>query len=833
MVGTGQGETTGMPGRDARRLTPAAPDHARARPHLRLRAKLAVFAMTAVAAAVANVAFMTSAAAASTYSTTTTLTGTGTQSYSLTPNGVGSPQMGSVVIANPGPGTITGPVLTTQNSIDSSSMQSIVNAIAPAGSGTDEQRSLALFNWLQSHTYHEWEGDNDLPPNETANLLQVLDSYGYSHCEDHSRTMADLLSVAGIPNRVWHINSHFLAEAYYTTAATGTANWHILDADYKFTFLKQNGELASVADLLSDQTPILEAYDAAAYAVNNPPSLTTQLYNDYSQTTNPVAITGYYPATVQTQTPWTLRAGERLVLNWATGPLYHDAFHNVVPKHVGNSNLTYTPDLASSAALNGYASSTNLASLVQDGSTPDWHSATPGTPTSVVYKVTIPDIVVGLSINPTFSLGSGTDTASVDVSRDGQNWTNVYTSPAGSTGVLTPSISASSVVNSSSLPGLTTYYLRLGWLQATAGAPSTGLQALSTNTVFEQNPTLLPWLSRGANTVTYSDQTAGSHPVQITYNYTASSSVASPTVSTVSQTTTAAIANGNTYVTITVTPKSSTGGGIDSRIVSLSSSRGSVDTIYQDPDKNYWGSNSSTGYTNATTKTGTVIFFVRSTTAGTGTYTATTEGGVVLATTVTITWAPGYHFAVSAPAAPIAGVAFPVTITAEDAQNRTLTSYTGQQTLTWSGPSEASGGQLPAYPTNPVTFTNGVATASVTLYDAQATPLTATQGPITGTASLTVSPAATASLSVALPANATSGSALSGTVSAYDTWGNQATADGTALSAVCSDSLATCPSSVTLSGGSAAFSVTFNTPGQQSITLSGEGLSASGSTSVT
>jgi hypothetical protein len=58
-----------------------------------------------------------------------------------------------------------------------------------------------------------------------------------------------------------------------------------------------------VADLLSDQTLILQAYDSAAYAVNNPPSLVAAIAGDYHSTSSPVAVTGYYQGTVQTQTP--------------------------------------------------------------------------------------------------------------------------------------------------------------------------------------------------------------------------------------------------------------------------------------------------------------------------------------------------------------------------------------------------------------------------------------------------------------------------------------------------------------------------------------------------
>src|SRR5206468_7588941 len=72
-----------------------------------------------------------------------------------------------------------------------------------------------------------------------------------------------------------------------------------------------------------------------------------------------------------------------------------------------------------------------------------------------------------------------------------------------------------------------------------------------------------------------------------------------------------------------------------------------------------------------------------------------------------------------------------VTITAVF-NGATDTSYTGSKTITFSGPGTAPDGtSAPTYPAS-VTFTNGVGTASITLYKAETTTLTATQGTITG-----------------------------------------------------------------------------------------------------
>jgi hypothetical protein len=88
-------------------------------------------------------------------------------------------------------------------------------------------------------------------------------------------------------------------------------------------------------------------------------------------------------------------------------------------------------------------------------------------------------------------------------------------------------------------------------------------------------------------------------------------------------------------------------------------------------------------------------------------------------------------FQLSGPGTQTEGTAFNVTITALF-DGATDTSYAGSKTLTFTGPGTSPGGTAPSYPAS-VTFANGVGTANITLYKAETTALTATQGAIKGT----------------------------------------------------------------------------------------------------
>ena len=168
--------------------------------------------------------------------------------------------------------------------------------------------------------------------------------------------------------------------------------------------------------------------------------------------------------------------------------------------------------------------------------------------------------------------------------------------------------------------------------------------------------------------------------------------------------------------------------------------------------------------------------------AQTTTLTATlssTQQGSVTGTSGNITVSPlatPVSFTVANPGTQTAGTAFSETITAADQYGNAASGYTGNHTLTFTGPAKAPNGKSPTYP-GQVNFTNGVGTATITLYDAQSTTLTAsaTTPTLTGTStSFTVNPGAPGSFAVSNPGTQTAGSAFSVTITATDAYGNAA-----------------------------------------------------------
>ena len=187
---------------------------------------------------------------------------------------------------------------------------------------------------------------------------------------------------------------------------------------------------------------------------------------------------------------------------------------------------------------------------------------------------------------------------------------------------------------------------------------------------------------------------------------------------------------------------------------------------------------------------------------------------------------------------PIAGSAFTLRLTAQDQFQNVVSTYGGARCVTFTGPDNAPDGTAPLYPgsndcptgTTPVTFQNGFAAGanapSLTLFDEEATTLTATltPGPQSGSATLNVKASSTiAGLALgAITQDVTPGIACSGTVGniVCTSW-TESTSDGNALTA--SFALADPYGNVTTNTTSSPSLVDIAVSGQGSVSPDGTG----------
>ncbi|NEV00908.1 hypothetical protein [Bradyrhizobium uaiense] len=204
-------------------------------------------------------------------------------------------------------------------------------------------------------------------------------------------------------------------------------------------------------------------------------------------------------------------------------------------------------------------------------------------------------------------------------------------------------------------------------------------------------------------------------------------------------------------------------------------------------------------------------------TAGHQTITATDTANVGITGTSnaeTVAGGAATHLLVSISANGTAGTPGTVTVTALDAHNNVASGYSGTVHFT----STDGHAVLPAN----MTLTNGVGSFSETFETVGNQTITATDtvsAGITGTSNTeAVTAGAATHFVVTLPASGTAGSASSATITAYDAFGNVATGYAGTVHFTSTDGQAVLPANMTLTNGTATFSETLDTAGNQTIT---------------
>ena len=175
--------------------------------------------------------------------------------------------------------------------------------------------------------------------------------------------------------------------------------------------------------------------------------------------------------------------------------------------------------------------------------------------------------------------------------------------------------------------------------------------------------------------------------------------------------------------------------------------------------------------------------------------------------------APATHFSVVAQTNANAGTAFNITVTAQDASNTPVGTYSGTVHFTSSDPLAALPGDQP--------LTNGTATLQVTLLSAGNQTITATNTltAITGTsAAITVTVLTATHFAVTAPATALTGSAFNITVTAQDASNTPVGTYSGTVHFTSSDAQALLPGDLQVQSGTATLQTTLNTAGNQTIT---------------
>ena len=398
---------------------------------------------------------------------------------------------------------VINPVISTDKSVDCSSVDRILAGLVHPGM-TDEQKVLAVFNWIRRVMYH---GDG---PEEYAfdfgKMVQVL---GNGSCLRQTAPLALLLKRLGYESESWVHDGHHMLQVSYG------GKWHCLDPHMNFYVFDRSvpPHIAGLEQLRVDSTL---AWAAEAEHRSAPGFL---LCGDSPAWFSGGGLWEKEPGwpDVTIKDPLrrlTLRRGESISFSWLPGDYYYRkawqfdygpyhtcgardsldtanwpiyepyrAIVNDTPcyRHWAQGKMVYYPDLFSDHFQDGVAGQKNIVRLCPCFVLMPQDLRYPG---ELVFSVDCPYVITAGEFRVKKGEMHGGITA--EVSTDGmKNWQPVTVTDSGQVvrGLFVDQINGS----------FNGYYLKL----ILAGDSS--MESLEMTSYFQHNPLALPYLVPGEN----------------------------------------------------------------------------------------------------------------------------------------------------------------------------------------------------------------------------------------------------------------------------------------------------------------------------------------------
>jgi len=396
-------------------------------------------------------------------------------------------------------GVSKNPVLRSSNHVDFSSLSAIVRDVT-SPEMTEEQKAKALWRFTMNNLYGGSWGTS-------ADGLEHLNVYGYGFCGTFTAVLEPLWWAAGLRARHVNIGNHAATEVYYDN------DWHYLDAHLRSFFLeKDNHTIASLEDLDND----LDLWDMKRLKQSSQKSREKYYY----MTMHP---RGHGNSPIYSR-DFTMATGDVLELTWRKNGQWclargaeGGAQPAPEPPIYANGAFKFSRDLRKPDHWrNGVVSSKNI----------DWEDYAAGyihplkakEDAQLVYKVNVPYFIASADILGKFQRKHPSDFIGIDISTDnGGHWLPQW--HAKGTGILDAIFSISSTQEVTTRVAWKYSYLIRIRMRATQSPLDVGAYLLESTAHIVYNPVSLSALSRGANTITLSDETDSPRSVKLTYNW--------------------------------------------------------------------------------------------------------------------------------------------------------------------------------------------------------------------------------------------------------------------------------------------------------------------------
>lgn len=211
----------------------------------------------------------------------------------------------AITIHNSTGNPVSVPQISNVNTLQPLSKASILSQLP--STAIDQQNAIQAWQFVVSHTFHLCSSGAKQDNGEALDPLRFFGAYGFGCCEQSAQALIWIWRQLGYQARLAELPVHTVPEIFYGNA------WHMLDPDHQVYYFKDDGTIASVADLIADPELVARTADQDG---NDPVGWSaTQMAQLYAQNASGLSYYtgvgfGLFPASTIT-----LRPHESLTFN--------------------------------------------------------------------------------------------------------------------------------------------------------------------------------------------------------------------------------------------------------------------------------------------------------------------------------------------------------------------------------------------------------------------------------------------------------------------------------------------------------------------------------------
>src|SRR5215831_15047302 len=125
--------------------------------------------------------------------------------------------------------------------------------------GTDEGNAMQAWKFVVNHRFHLCSSGTSQDRGRLRDPLRFFGAYGFGCCDQSAAVLAWLWEEMGYQARVAFMTFHTIPEIWYGNA------WHMLDPDHNVLYRKDDGTIASVAEIIAAPSLVARTADSHGY----------------------------------------------------------------------------------------------------------------------------------------------------------------------------------------------------------------------------------------------------------------------------------------------------------------------------------------------------------------------------------------------------------------------------------------------------------------------------------------------------------------------------------------------------------------------------------------